>query len=157
MFMHTLFSMRRKMCCKRSCMCECVWFLDKISTYRIHEENMRCSSQVKPHPSSFEWQEHDGRAVGRRALKLLDDLGPLLLAHGAVQTHKTETVLSGEEDGEQQCQETSQNQITIRTLEKAKYSEENVFVLSAEIFQLTNSCCWSSAQDTNTEKSQFVY
>lgn len=54
--------------------------------------------QVKPHPSGFEWQKHDGRTVCCSALKLLDDPSPLLLAHGAIQTHKSETMLSGEEE-----------------------------------------------------------
>lgn len=58
---------------------------------------MRGGGQVKPHPSSFERQQHDDGAVGRRALKLLDDPGPPLLAQGAVETHEAEAVLSGEE------------------------------------------------------------
>lgn len=61
---------------------------------RVHDENMRGGGQVKPHPSSFEWQKHDGGTLCCRALKLLDDLSPPLLAHGAIQTHKTETMLS---------------------------------------------------------------
>lgn len=59
---------------------------------------MRGSRQVKPNPSSFKRQKHDGRTVVCRALKLLDHLGPPLLAHGAIQAHKTETMLSGEDE-----------------------------------------------------------
>lgn len=70
----------------------------RLCTYGVHEKNVRGSGQVKPHSSGFEWQEHDGGAVGRWALKLLDDLSPFLLGHGAVQTHKTEAMLSGEEE-----------------------------------------------------------
>lgn len=59
---------------------------------------MRGSCQVKPNPSSFKRQKHDGRTIVLRALKLLDHMGPPLLAHGTIQAHKTETVLSGKEE-----------------------------------------------------------
>lgn len=83
------------------CVRECVRFLVNIHTYRVHEKHAGGCGQVKPHPSSFERQEHDGGAVGLRALELMDDLGSPLLAHGAVQAHKSETLLpGGEVEGE---------------------------------------------------------
>lgn len=64
---------------------------------------MRGCSQVKPDPSGFERQQHDFRTVCRRALKLLDDLSSLLLAHCAVQTYKTEAVFSVDEGALMPC------------------------------------------------------
>lgn len=61
------------------------------------------SGEVKSHSSSFERQKHDGGAVFLGALELPNDFSPPLLIDGAIQAHKTETVLAGEEKGGYQC------------------------------------------------------
>lgn len=69
----------------------------------IHEEDVRGCGQVEPHSSGFEGEQHHGGTVRGIALKLLDHLRSPLLGHRAIETHKTEALLSewSLQDGEE--------------------------------------------------------